>query len=538
MKLVRRLSLLALGALTAAPLLFADTGDWLYSAYDSDPGSLRAGASSEPLRPPLEDDAAWWWGSNNTLRVNSMPSWSEDEGLWGLVTPGGVELWGSLRTPSLPVDWSLIIDGVEYSGTASTQAEARYVSVIHGIREVGEYEFTLRAEDAMGRVDSSTTVLQVIDPTNYGDAAYAANARGLAYLYRTQNASSITAYDGGWYSWRTASESVGATGAALLAMLRNGHHPDHDPAVDVFADCMRRGFYWLSQQMGSVNLDEEWDYNANGRGCFFLNDGTANALAVMALATCATPSAVLGGGPLAGVSHAEVLQDCVDLMAYCQADAGEGRGGWRWQMTLPDVGADNIATPWYARAIDLCQQHQGSFLSEAVLEELAAWLEYSQNEDGGFGYRGPEDRRSIATTAGGWCATALVGDYYDRSSDAMDWIGAHWVSPNGHDESWPSLMEGNSYEMLMVSEAARSQWRIPTQVGWRYWYEEFVQQLLYHETWGQRDDGHWDGCAPLADTSQELSTAFAVLVLSDWGAHRCASSHDSRARYSGRWREL
>ena len=430
------------------------------------------------------------------------------------MTPGDVELWGCARTVFLPADWTLTIGETEYSGSVTTLEEARYIAVTHPLRQYGEFSYTLRVVDAMGIADSSSSVFQVVDPTEIYEA-YPARGEGLRYLYQQQNISTIQAFHGGWYSWRTASEAVGATGAALLAMLRNGHHPDHDPKEDIYAECMKLGFDWLARQMGSVSLAEEYDYNANGRGVYYLNDGAANALAVMALASCATPQTILRTGPLGGVTHQEVLQDCVDLMSYCQADSGDELGGWRWQMTLPDVGADNIATPWYTRAIDLCKQHAGCHVPESLIENLADWLQWSQHEDGGFGYRAPYDRRSIATTAGGWCATALVSDLYDRSDEAMDWIGAHWVSPNGHDDSWPSLFDGNSYEMLMVSEAARSQARVPAQVGWRYWYEEFSLLLLFHDVWGQREDGHWDGCAPLANTSPELSTAFALLILSD-----------------------
>ena len=84
MNVGKRITVVVLGVLTAAPLLFADSNDWLYSAYDQDMESLAVEMSSAPPRPPLEDDVPWWSGVDNELRVSTMPSWSEDHENWGV----------------------------------------------------------------------------------------------------------------------------------------------------------------------------------------------------------------------------------------------------------------------------------------------------------------------------------------------------------------------------------------------------------------------------------------------------------------------
>lgn len=433
---------------------------------------------------------------------------------WGSAASGTPEiLWGRYRGLTPPVDWIVECGGVIHEGQAA--AGSGWIEVEQSLRGAGEVPLRVEVRDALGRTLADSTRLWLEDGDSEG-LARAAVEKGLHYLARRQLLDSRPDLDGGWHGSRTNVQALVATALSLQAFARAGHLATLDESVSAYAPTVRAGRDWLLRGMVARELPPEFDGNGDGEGWVFLNNVPAHSQALGALLALGGLDEAAGDGPWAGRSLAEHVQNAIDQLAWAQADDPLEKGGWRYDLLAGDAGAENVAGLWPALALGEALVQQRVQLPAELALSLSGWLDATRHADGGFLYRTIDPRRSLATAAGGLAQHSLLDAGADRPglSATLDWLAARWTAPNGQDISWPRLFDGNIYEMATISLALGSLRPVPAAIGWRDWRGEFREHLLFHENWGQREDGHWDGGTPLPQSSTpELNTALALLTL-------------------------
>ena len=263
---------------------------------------------------------------------------------------------------------------------------------------------------------------------------------GLAWLAANQRA------DGAW-TYDFSEGDTAATAAALLAFLeeKGNWAANYQPVVDL-------GLSYIFGRGQVVGIGPQPagnpDTNGNQVGIKFV-PGVPNGrdtyvtglvLPVLAKLAADTPDATVGGGPLAGQTYRNVVQDTVDYFAWGQNDEGYARGAWRYYANSGD--ADNSTAQWPPIGMLYAQAVPGVTVPAFVRQELRIWIDYIQNANGGSGYDAPWNIVNEAKTGGllaemafaGYNGTSSgLGDNSDRAG-ALAFLNAHWTNgPNGWD---------------------------------------------------------------------------------------------------------
>jgi len=94
------------------------------------------------------------------------------------------------------------------------------------------------------------------------------------------------------------------------------------------------------------------------------------------------------------MTYYDIMEDAMNCIAWSQADstAGVYRGGWRYNAySANNYGdSDNSAVQWPILALEAIEKNMPTIHTPLwVGTELAYWLAYSQDIDGGFGYTSP-----------------------------------------------------------------------------------------------------------------------------------------------------
>lgn len=328
---------------------------------------------------------------------------------------------------------------------------------------------------------------------------------GLAYLAATQ------AGDGSWDNWGWA--EVGATGTAVLAMEL------HDPVT--YATNIQAGLDYLfdNAYIQAINPADP-GAPADGDGVYFGWDWMyETGIAMMAIAGSETPWAIVNvpGSDVDGWRYDEVMQECVDYLAWAQNEATgwdpNCRGGWRYEPNYDD--SDNSVSQWPVLGMIVAEGF-GCTVPGFVRSELDLWIDYIQNDTtGGSGYAGPDEWVNVAKTG------ALLIEMYFYSDDttvprvqsARDYIDSNWSSDGEH----LVLPYGNSgttsfYAMYSVFKGLKLHEidNLPSVDGTYAgdWYALYTDYLALNP--GQNADGSW-GTGQWSD--YPLATAWALLIL-------------------------
>ncbi|MEO0294250.1 MAG: CARDB domain-containing protein, partial [candidate division WOR-3 bacterium] len=362
-----------------------------------------------------------------------------------------------------------------------------------------DYKAVLTIKDEEGNWDSDTTVIHVLPETKETKIG-AAVEDGLRYLYLSQDKEGYWRY--GDY------DSVGPTGIAILAFANSGYTSNGDFDKEIYAEYLKKAEDWILKGMKYEAISEQYrgnpDSDRDGLGLNICNIdwGYQHPIAMMGFIGAHNPEDIAGpyGPNESEVTWRELIVDAVDYLAFGQTDSASGRyrGGWRYS---PNKEADNSVTQWPVLALESAEREWGIYAPPWVKDELMVWLEYSQLEDGGFGYTGP-DNGNIARTGAGICGYSYCGLSSDTIciKKAIDYLDKNW-NKTGENGNF-----GNYYAMYTVMKGCRIANPPIEYIGGHNWYEEYSDYLLS----AQRKDGSH----PRSTYSNEvLSTAWATLIL-------------------------
>jgi RHS repeat-associated protein len=402
-------------------------------------------------------------------------------------------------------------DGSEpVSGTIADQAAAYNVETTHVYPDSGPgtpYVATLTITDPSGNVSSDQYPV-VVRGDSLTIQRNIAIDRGLWWLHKQLRRSGE---DVGY--WTEGGYYVALTGSNVLAFENNGHLPNGDPLSDPYVEDVTRGLNFLFTQMVPQPLDPaqsphgDPDTNGNGIGISINSSRYTYEIgpAMMAVAASTTPEAIVQAGPanVVGRTYRDVLTDMVDMCAWGQNEAGNGRGGWRYAWNSGD--SDNSVTQWPILGIEAAEANWGIAPPEFVKRELELFLTWSQDASGGWGYDGPYGSNNFAHAGAAIAGLAYSG--YD-ATDSRIAKGLAWMDANWNASTYGGTIWDNKYAMYAVAKGLRTINPAITMVGQHDWYAEFSRDLIAR----QGPDGNWPITSPWT-SGPSLDTAFSILVL-------------------------
>ena len=441
--------------------------------------------------------------------VNCMPhyySWVGREiTIWGNVH------WGDISSGNY--EWNLG-DGTILTGVVTN---SRYIEVTHTYVTGGIKTATLTVTDDNSKIDADQTTIDVIPIVDKQQRINAAIEDGMRWLYLNQNAN-------GW--WYSSSDDYGmaTTGLTVLAFEENAHHGNDDPDEDIYAETVQLGLDWILNTYGrTVSIDEEYagnpDTDEDSIGVYFSNWPKAyeNGIAILAVAASNQPDSIVASGNLSGMTYYEVMEDAMNCIAWSQADstAGNYRGGWRYNAYSANNwgDSDNSAVQWPILALVAIEQNMPPIQTpEWVKDELAYWLDYSQSDDGGFGYTYAGNWNNNVKTAAGLASHYYIGTTITDSAivNGLDFLDVHFYDT--HDGSVGEMLGGNYYALYGFKKAMEFYDITTFGAGPIDWYEEVSDYLLDNLSYGQNADGSWPG-GTYAITWSTGTTPTSILVL-------------------------
>jgi hypothetical protein len=331
--------------------------------------------------------------------------------------------------------------------------------------------------------------------------------------------------DGRWEYGDTGSD-IGATAAALLAFIEEGHTPSSGTTYSAnVADGLNFLLSYAQTYAIGGQPAGDPDTNGNGIGVKFnytaSNEGRdiyATGLALMPIAAVGTPGAIVPVGPQAGRTYADVIQDTVDYFAFAQNEGGWPRGGWRYYANYGS--SDNSTSQWPTVAL-LYAQSAGATVPAFVATELAFWVVYIQNPaDGGSYYD---------SNFGGWgsnvsrTGTLLIQQVFSGVAagigPALNYLNGQWLTTQN------STWNGNfghpyamwaAYKGLQVTIGLDADQSVISNLhadpgnvdnpnhGWNWW-EDYCEYLVSTQA-----GGTWPG---YSYWSGPLATAWYINIL-------------------------
>lgn len=333
---------------------------------------------------------------------------------------------------------------------------------------------------------------------------------------------------------------VASTGFALLKLEEHAAQQGKDPFDDnpasptyyEYADKVIAGWDYLSTQMftetplaDQSGNDPEQYTDGDDIGHYF-NSGARTyetGIVMMALEASGAPGRTFPNHPRPAVDDTfrDVLEDCVDYMAWAQCDSGTGRGGWRYSPYDNAGGSsDNSVSQWPVLGLMSAEAPGwGINAPDFVKDELEnQWLAYSQDSTSGcFGYSAPGSYASFDYSAGPFAVTAsgLIQLTYcgvpttdSRWSDGAQCICTNWGTSN----------IGNGYAMYALMKAAMTAQPQPPNPVWDFcgheWQPEYDAWLIANQV---KPDGYWPEESALpwhsGHWNKVLATEYALLIL-------------------------
>jgi choice-of-anchor A domain-containing protein len=316
---------------------------------------------------------------------------------------------------------------------------------------------------------------------------------GLRALYQSQSSSG---------SWSGSTTGIGPTGFSLWAMQNQGHLATNDSDEDILSERVQLGLDYLFNNCQIVSdvdapnadvargatANGKSDMNSNGQAISFgptsllggpsSKWGYEHPIATAALAASISPTEVVGVGPAAGMTYAELGEDCMDMIGVGQVENSSWRGGWRYMPN--EFSSDMSVNSWHYVAMEGLYVTFGLDIPDWILQESEMNLVFHQANMPGavpFGYDDPnrlisyEDGHS--TTGGGLSglyAAELQGPHTSggaitslepaplnsitaKRDAALEYLGDYWGEENPG--AFAEGNRGNSYAMWTVARALR-----------------------------------------------------------------------------------
>lgn len=183
------------------------------------------------------------------LRVNTMPTNTNNLRRGNAKVGQSIELWGSANGGTPPYNWELFVDNVSI-GSGSTN-NGRCLSVNHVFNTAGLKTVTLTVND----VSHSSKVKVHAALTREIEVAMAIE-KGLLYLYKT-----ATLYPDDRLYWLNGDYiGYGSIGSSLLAFVENGYLPNNDYQEDPYAETVQMGIdFLLTYREGTMAIPNHSD---------------------------------------------------------------------------------------------------------------------------------------------------------------------------------------------------------------------------------------------------------------------------------------
>lgn len=380
-----------------------------------------------------------------------------------------------------------------------------------------------------------------------GTEKQAAIDAALAWLATQQQGNGSWLYSGGGPAEHTA-----ATAAALLAFIEEKGKPA-GWAADYTAN-VENGIAFLLAQAQIVGIGPQPagnpDSDNNQVGVKFVLGGLdsrdtyvtglvipaiAKYIVVFSKANDLVPSGPLavrtdGSGAGGAWTYRDIVVNTLDYFAFGQNDSGSARGGWRYYANYGS--SDNSTAQWPVIAM-LFASEPGVNAPAFVKNELAYWVEYIQNANGGSGYDSPTYLVNEAKTGGLlvemiYAEDDTVGTPYNLTNTDLlaaltylnnNWLKlpASWDGNIGHPYAMWSIYKGLEVSVgkedttyltnLRDQTTARSGGPAPLDPGvdWTWW-EDYCEYLFSN----QNPSGYWPG---YSSWTGPLATAWYINIL-------------------------
>lgn len=322
-------------------------------------------------------------------------------------------------------------------------------------------------------------------------------SKGLFYLSTQQQ-------PGGY--WNYSGYEVSATSSALLAMIEQGNSETS-------------GAYKTNVKSGMQYIFNAAQYDpVNKRVWWGPEDTYQTGLALSTIAATKTPNAVVGSGPLAGLTYKQVAEDVVKYFAEGQnSPANNGvsniwRGGWHYGFQAGD--SDNSTSQWPVVGLIFANTKMGIPIPASIPSELSYWTTYIQDLSGtpatnplhgSSGYQAPQQIADVSKTGGLLLELYLEGKVKTDSivEAATDFINRNWISGgNFGGAPWDGNF-GQPYAMWSVYKGLQVMYGLNDNTAitnlrpagaldpgttWN-WYQDYADWLVTN----QNADGSWNG---------------------------------------------
>ncbi len=311
--------------------------------------------------------------------------------------------------------------------------------------------------------------------------------KSLDWLKTKQNA------DGSWGNGNKAS----MTGLALLAYL--GHCETPDSSKD-YGETVLKGITWLADLWEKKQFLSEKDPKSNAAPY-------EHGIATYALAEAYTMTRY-------GSKRIPMLREAVlggiDVIVKGQ----DGEGGWNYGYGPPmGGGSDMSVSGWQIQAMNAAKHTGMDFAGlDDCMRKALDYVEKSQGEGGGFGYRGNSGIRYSMT---GVACLALVVGSKDKGKEMRD--GAEYISNTWSKRRAPFVYDTEECE-LYASYYVNQVAFMRGGIMWRKWNKALQDELLPN----QNPDGSYkrEGGADAAHGSEAAGgdadiyrTALCTLML-------------------------
>jgi hypothetical protein len=279
--------------------------------------------------------------------------------------------------------------------------------------------------------------------------------QALWYLHKQMNRS-------GGAPW-SDHQAVAATASATQAFEINGHREIGNPAEDPYVLNAAAGLRYLQTgiaelPMGLQNGNDP-DHNGNGVGLKATGGSEiyVGGQVMDAFVASATPNAIATGGPAAGKTYLEIVQDMQDAYAWGADDAGADRGGWIYTLNAQG-GVDSSSSQWWAIGALALETFGGvipnfvkteNLVAVAALQSYGLTLTPGTGNHGGCSYRANGRDSSNARTAS--CLVLMTADGLGK--DDARYVAAEAYL--GRNFSTGAPLHGDMYAMFAVTKAMR-----------------------------------------------------------------------------------
>jgi PKD repeat protein len=151
------------------------------------------------------------------------------------------------------------------------------------------------------------------------------------------------------------------------------------------------------------------------------------------------------------------------------------------------------------------------YAPDSVKELLAQWYDYSQADDGSFGYTMPYVWNNISKTGAGILGLFYCGQNPSSESvvDAFNYIDTHWATDG---EFWDNYPDGHyiMYGFYSAFKACMSWCPLIERIGDHDWYTEMAQNLVAYQNQSGSARGSWSAHMWESDN---LATSWALQIL-------------------------